>query len=94
MKVCHFCSRELDLPAGVARTDSCPHCKSDLKCCRNCRFFDPGFNNQCREPQAEWTPDKEKANFCEFFEYREQGATASTASKKDARSAFDSLFKK
>jgi hypothetical protein len=94
MKVCHFCGRKLDLPSGVARTDSCPHCKSDLKCCRNCRFFDPGFNNQCREPQAEWTPDKEKANFCEFFELREAGAAAPAASKDDARSAFDALFKK
>ncbi len=94
MKSCHFCSHEL-LPAqSVARTDSCPHCLSDLKCCKNCRFFDLGFNNQCREPQAEWTPDKEKANFCEFFEFRETGAGATASSKANARSAFDSLFKK
>jgi len=94
MKACHFCGGELDLPAGVARTDSCSRCHSDLKCCRNCRFFDPAFNNQCREPQAEWTPDKEKANFCEFFEFLEKGAAAAESSKKDARSAFDALFGK
>jgi hypothetical protein len=99
VNVCHFCSRELSLLAKVARTDSCPYCKSDLKCCLNCRFFDPGFNNQCREPQAEWQSDKEKANFCEFFEFRvtapigRPGGGAQSDQDK-ARSAFDALFKK
>ena len=53
MKTCHHCSRELTLAVPIERTASCPYCFSDLKCCQNCRFFDPGFNNQCREPQAE-----------------------------------------
>jgi hypothetical protein len=94
MKSCHFCGSALELAAAVARTDSCPRCYSDLKCCRNCRFFDPASNNQCREPQAEWTPEKEKANFCEFFEFRDSGAAAAAASKPDARWAFDALFRK
>ena len=95
MKVCHHCGRELQLFTDkVERTAGCPYCHSDLKCCLNCRLHDPGANNQCREPQAEWQTVKEKANFCEFFEFRERGADASPASKKDARSAFDSLFKK
>jgi len=88
------------LLSSLQRTDSCPRCFSDLKCCLNCRFFDPSMNNQCREPQAEWCPDKEKANFCEFFEYRETssigwpGGTEARAGKDQARAAFDSLFKK
>ena len=85
--------------AGLGRTDGCPYCHSDLKCCLNCRFFDPGFNNQCREPQAEWCPDKEKANFCEFFEFGETagnppGMGGAQPDRTRARSAFDSLFKK
>jgi hypothetical protein len=100
MKVCHHCSRELPPMTAIERTSSCPYCLSDLKCCLNCRFFDPGMNNQCREPQAEWQSEKAKANFCEFFDYRETsaigragfgGAQSDTAR---ARSAFDALFRK
>ena len=62
MRVCHHCGRELQIfSAKVERTASCPYCRSDLKCCLNCRLHDPGANNQCREPQAEWQGDKDKA---------------------------------
>jgi hypothetical protein len=100
MKICHFCGREVQLMSALQRTDSCPHCRSDLKCCANCRFFDPAMNNQCAEPQAEWNPEKEKANFCEFFEFRavssagRPGAGGAQSDQDRARSAFDSLFKK
>ncbi len=99
MKVCHHCNRELTLLAAVGRTDGCPHCQSDLKVCLNCMFFDPGANNQCREPQAEWCPEKTKANFCEFFTFGETSALGrpgggAQSDRDRARSAFDSLFKK
>ena len=100
MIVCHHCGREVRLLAELQRTDGCTFCHSDLKCCQNCRFFDPGFNNQCREPQAEWCPEKSKANFCEFFEFVERagmgraGFGGSPTEQSRARSAFDSLFKK
>ena len=89
---CHHCRNAVELPAAIQRTDSCPSCYSDLKCCLNCTFHDPGRNNQCAEPAAEWVPDKSKANFCEFFEIPK--AKARSAAKGDARSTFDSLFKK
>ena len=100
MKLCHHCGRDVQLLSGIQRTDGCSSCHSDLKVCLNCRFFDPGMNNQCREPQAEWVPDKSKANFCEFFEFRETSAIGragfggSQSDQARARSAFDSLFKK
>jgi hypothetical protein len=97
MKTCHHCAHEVRLLAALQRTDSCGNCYSDLKVCLNCRFFDRSANNQCREPQAEWCPEKEKANFCEFFEYRELAAPgqANAPETRDrARSAFDDLFKK
>jgi hypothetical protein len=90
---CHHCGRDVQLEAALQRTDSCPSCYSDLKCCLNCTFYEPGRNNQCAEPAAEWVPEKSRANFCEFFtEPRKTGAPA--AAKASARSAFDSLFKK
>jgi hypothetical protein len=100
MKVCHHCGREVKLLADLQRTDSCSFCYSDLKCCSNCRFFDPGAHNQCREPQAEWCPEKSKANFCEFFEFLEvstigrPGLGGAQSEKESARSAFNSLFRK
>jgi hypothetical protein len=100
MKCCHRCGSELKIGSAVARTDSCPSCYSDLKCCLNCRLHDPGANNQCREPQAEWQTDKEKANFCEFFEFRETsslsqpGMGGAQTSSERARAALDALFKK
>jgi len=100
VKLCHHCSREVRLLAALQRTDSCPYCRSDLKCCLNCRFFDPGANNQCREPAAEWQTEKEKANFCEYFEFREvsplsaPGMGGAASDKDRARAAFDSLFGK
>ena len=97
MKVCHRCGRELKIEGRPPRTDGCPSCASDLKCCLNCRFFDPGANNQCREPQAEWCPEKEKANFCEYFEFREVSAVGHAGGARPterARDAFENLFKK
>jgi hypothetical protein len=95
MKSCHHCGRELRVATKPARTDGCPHCHSDLKVCLNCRLHDRGANNQCREPQAEWVTDKDKANFCEFFEFRETSALAQPgAGTQGARDAFDALFGK
>ncbi|MFN0123128.1 MAG: hypothetical protein ACKV2V_21720 [Blastocatellia bacterium] len=97
--VCHNCSREVKLLGKVARKDECPHCKADMHCCKNCRFFDPGKNNQCSETSADYISDKLKANFCEYFEANKRvplnTRDASTQTKPtDVRSAFDNLFKK
>ncbi|HZS07705.1 MAG TPA: hypothetical protein VFD58_22910 [Blastocatellia bacterium] len=97
--VCHNCSREVKLVAKVARTDECPHCDADLHCCKNCRFFDPGKNNQCSETSAEYVRDKTRANFCDYFEPNKRlplntRDSSTGAAKTDVRSAFDDLFKK
>jgi hypothetical protein len=101
MRVCHHCGREVPVhSAKVERTAGCPYCHSDLKVCLNCRLHDPGANNQCREPQAEWQTDKDKANFCEFFEFREisllsnPGMGGAQSDERRARDAFDALFGK
>jgi len=100
VKLCFRCGCEVQLTSALQRTDSCRNCRSDLKVCLNCRFHDPGANNQCREPQAEWQTEKEKANFCEFFEYREVSALGAPghggaqSDRRRARDAFDSLFRK
>jgi len=91
---CHHCGGEVLLEGALERTSSCPSCYSDLKCCLNCAFHDPGRDNQCADPAAEWVPDKSKANFCEFFTFLDQAAGPGAGAKAGARSAFDRLFKK
>lgn len=97
--VCHNCGRDIKLIAKVARTEECPHCGADMHCCKNCRFFDPGKNNQCSETQAEWVRDKISANFCDFFEPSKRlplttRGSGETSRGDDVRKAFDNLFKK
>lgn len=97
--VCHNCGREIKVIGKFARTDECPHCNADIHCCKNCRFFDPGKNNQCSEPAAEYVRDKLKANFCDYFEPNNRiplttRGGAQTVDRDDVRKAFDKLFKK
>ena len=100
MIACHHCGREVRLLSELQRTDGCAFCHSDLKVCLNCRFFDPGSSNQCREPQADYVLHKDKANFCEFFELRQvsaigrPGLGGTRSAEAGARAAFDSLFGK
>ena len=55
---CWTCGNELYFPVKVGikvgRQDSCPHCGSDLKVCKNCKNYDPGVHNMCRETTAEF----------------------------------------
>ena len=94
MKLCHHCGREVQLLSGIQRTDGCSSCHSDLKVCLNCRFFDPGMNNQCREPQAERQVDKQVGNFCDYFSFRLGGRSGKPAATDDARTRLDALFRK
>lgn len=92
--ICHHCRGELKVEAYISRTDECPHCGADTHCCLNCENYDPYAHNKCREPQAEWVTDREKANFCDFFIPNKLTATGAAKSAADPRSAFDNLFKK
>ena len=92
---CYRCEREVDATEGVGRRDSCPQCGSDLHACRNCRFYARGAHNDCREPQAERQVEKERANFCEYFSFREGAAPADDQSgTAAARAKLDALFRR
>jgi len=93
MPVCHRCRQALEGSDVIGRNDVCPQCGADLRCCLNCRHFEPGAYNQCREPQAERVLDKERANFCDCFVVRETGAYSTTRAAPKAN-PLDSLFRK
>jgi hypothetical protein len=95
---CVVCATELPLPARVGRRDLCPGCGAELRSCRQCGFYDPRAYNACREPQAERVLDKERANFCEYFQPRASGAVVASAAPAggaaDARARLEALFQK
>lgn len=89
---CYFCGKKLEIEGRVGRSDSCPHCRSDLHACVQCRFYDPAAYNQCGEPQAERVLDKEKSNFCDYFEFT--GRKKDADKKRETFSKLEGLFKK
>ncbi len=79
----------------VTTRETCPRCDSDLHCCRNCRFYDPSVHNQCRETQAEWVKEKDRANYCDYFQPVEAVGSPrrSRTSSDEVKKRFNDLFK-
>lgn len=92
MRICHHCKKELALDYFFGRQAQCPSCGADLHCCLNCTFYDENIYNNCRESQAERVVQKDRSNFCDFFQY--QIATGLVALNSPAKSKLESLFKK
>ena len=96
MPTCANCGSPYEPP--IYRGTQCGDCGRELKTCRNCRHFEPGAPNDCREPSAEPPAEKDRANFCGWFSPAEdagssRGVGAGGADAADAaRAAFNSLF--
>ena len=94
---CWKCGNELvfEVKVGikVGRQDVCPHCKADLHVCKNCAFYDPSLHNQCREAYAEFIRDREVANFCPSFTFREGPPPSKTEDPEEAKAKLEALFK-
>lgn len=92
---CWSCQKVIELDHKPGRQEECPHCFAPLHVCLNCRFYDEFAHNQCKEPQAERVPEKDRANFCDYFESASAGAsTPRYHTKADAQKKWDELFKK
>lgn len=90
---CHSCGGPL-AHLDYGRGDSCPHCGRDTRVCRNCSFFDATAHNQCHESQADRVVDKDRSNFCDYFNPRAGGTGSATASRDAMKAAAEALFKK
>lgn len=90
---CFSCKKELSYSAKVGLREECPHCRSDVHVCKNCQFYDPKVYNECRETSAEVVREKERANYCDYFEPR-TGGLSSESTKDALRAAAEALFKK
>jgi ribosomal protein L40E len=87
---CGAAQPELLLP--LARLAECPSCRAQLHVCRMCTYFDPAAAQQCREPIADAVADKQRANFCGYFQIRPNAFVAPTDQAAASRSRLDALF--
>ena len=94
--LCYNCGTPFEYENVLSRGEECPKCGDDLKACLNCRFYDKFANNQCTEPQAEPVKEKDRANFCGYFEPGGGGGSQKGAKdpKEEAKKKLDALFKK
>lgn len=90
MPVCAFCGKELQFEDKVFRTMTCDHCDADLHCCLQCAHYNPGRQNECKEPMAENVERKDKANYCGYFVFGANFQKNDAA--KSALRELDSLF--
>lgn len=88
---CWSCGNTWEYSPPLARADVCLSCRRDAKVCLNCKFYDRHANRECLESQAELVKDKEKSNFCDWFEAR---STSSNVSKTSLGNPLDELFGK
>ena len=97
MKTCFKCGTVIELEK-VSRRDECPKCGTDIRVCLNCSFYAESKSNACEEPQAEIVKEKDRANYCDFFRFKEKtrdsGAPAQKSPKAEAERLWNDLFKK
>ncbi|MEW8690149.1 MAG: hypothetical protein AB2535_03580 [Candidatus Thiodiazotropha endolucinida] len=90
---CWQCGSELEA-VDYGRETTCRSCGKPTRVCRNCRWYAQNRPNQCEEPMADRVMDKEKANFCGYFEPTAEIKGNDTQSSQDAlRQAAENLFK-
>jgi len=90
---CWKCGGALpDLLLPLARHEECPHCRAQLHVCRMCVYFDMTAPQQCREPVAENVSDKQRANFCGYFQLNPDAYAGTSNQAVDSRRQLDALF--
>jgi hypothetical protein len=89
--VCFACQKSTDVVERVGFRDECA-CGADLHSCKCCAFYDAKVYNECRETSADVVREKERANFCDFFQ--PNGQTKVTNQREALLAAAEALFKK
>lgn len=89
---CWHCGADLRA-ADYGREAACLVCGKPTHCCRNCRFYQRGRPNDCFEPMAEPVSDKQRANFCGYFEPTASPTRSDSNTGDDALRQAADLFK-
>ncbi|HBL31993.1 MAG TPA: hypothetical protein DD490_34655 [Acidobacteria bacterium] len=95
---CARCGTERAIADIIVPETVCAQCGTDLHTCSNCVSFDTSARWECRrvEEIPARVAKKSTRNECAVFspkEAQEVGRQHDRATSKDARSAFDALFK-
>lgn len=93
MKTCFKCGTAIELEK-VSRRDECPRCGTDLRVCLNCAFYAESRANACAEPRVEPVKEKDRANYCDFFRFKEEVSTRPAASTKGGADVSGTFEKK
>ena len=92
---CHNCGKKWELDGQPGRSESCHGCNEDLRICLNCVHHDRGVAYQCLERRAEPVTEKNRSNFCEYFDFALRDCSGSGGVNKrveEAKNMFDELF--
>ena len=90
---CYQCKKSLDIDYKIGFREECPHCSADLHTCFNCQFYDESAYNSCREPSAEKVKDKERNNYCEYFQFSGKKRDSQLSEREKQLKAAEALFK-
>lgn len=66
--LCWKCGTQLqNLILPFSRIEECSNCNADLHCCLSCKNYTNTLSDGCIEDRADFTVDKERSNFCDYF---------------------------
>ena len=85
------------LPITADSLTQCPHCRAELRACRQCAHFDTARRFECTQPIIERVADKRARNECTAFSLMvtvERDTSGGSVRPDDAKRAFGNLFKK
>ncbi len=94
-KRCHACGAVWEDKRSPGFREECLGCAAPLHVCANCRFYDAGAAEWCREPQARAAKprDPEASNTCDYFLFGDRADADEAASRaKQAREGLAALF--
>ncbi len=94
MNICTLCRKEVEINKYFSRKSACPKCGGDLHICLNCRFYSESAHNKCIETKAEFQRVRDRANFCDYFVFKEVTSSSSDNEKETAKKKLDDLFRK
>lgn len=97
MGTCALCGNIVEAGRDMSRRETCRSCGGDLHICLNCRFYSETAHNKCIETKAEHQRYRDKANFCDYFQWAQGRASRKVGDEADvreeARRKLDDLFK-
>ena len=91
---CWKCSSEIKkLLLPFSRNEECNSCNADLHVCRACKNYAVDAADACTEERAEFVAEKDRANFCDYFDphatvFRKQDASNALRARSELAELF------